>query len=212
MAEDSFDSHEIITGDSRGREVPLEDSGVTVTRVGKARGLEHDLFESVGGSGRSGRQELVKCTFCGLVRTRISLRMRDHLAKKCPGDVPADLKQQFLRTLPAFNRSEGGSSNGSVRKRGGNKSNNVNGSSNHSSCKDQGMMREEHELKMKKMKAEFELAEEQKRVVGVVGSEIVRVLQNFDSWLRTGTASAARVAFVSNAFPHQQAPNNHFSH
>lgn len=210
MADESFDSQEVITNNNdRRRDMPLDESGVPVTRVGKARGLEHDLFESVGGTGRSGRQELVKCTFCGLVRTRISLRMRDHLAKKCPGSVPADLRQQFLKTLPAFNRSQDGTASNGVRKRGGNNSNNSKVSSNgHTSCKDERMMREEHELKMKKMKAEFELAEEQKRVVGVVGSEIVRVLQNFDSWLRTGSASAARVAFVTNAFP--QPANSHY--
>ena len=77
--------------------MPLDESGVPVARVGKARGQEHEFFDTIG---QSGRLELVKCQFCGLERTRISLRMRDHLARKCPGGIPPDLRQQFLKSLP----------------------------------------------------------------------------------------------------------------
>lgn len=208
-ADDSFDSSTtdmINSLPARRRDMPLDDSGVPVARVGKARGQEHEFFDTIG---QSGRLELVKCTFCGLERTRISLRMRDHLARKCPGGIPPDLRQQFLKSLPAFNRSAGGSQNGTAgRKRVILK---AGGDGSHMSCHDERIMREEHDLKMKKMKAELELAEEQKRVVTCVGSEMIRVLQTFDAWLRTGSATARVAAtFIPNAFPHQQPPNTHF--
>ena len=209
--ESSFNaSSEVLSNlPTRRRDMPLDETGVPVARIGKARGQEHDFFDTIG---QSGRLELVKCQFCGLERTRISLRMRDHLARKCPGAIPPDLRQQFLKSLPAFQRAAAAAAggvlpNGNVKKRSpaaGMRS------ESHASCKDEKMVREEHELKMKKMKAEFELAEEQKRVVTVVGSEVIRVLQTFDAWMRTGTAPSRVPGFIPNAFPHQQPPNTHF--
>lgn len=200
--EDSFDSTSVETINNlpaRRRDMPLDESGVPVARVGKARGQEHDFFDTIG---QSGRLELVKCQFCGLERTRISLRMRDHLARKCPGGIPPDLRQQFLKSLPAFNRSNGGQNGttaAAARKRPVKAGDGVH-------LSDDRMIDKEHDLKMKKMKAELDLAEEQKRVVTVVGTEIIRVLQTFDTWLRTGRVAA----FMPNAFPHQQPPNTHF--
>ena len=193
---------------SRRRDMPLDETGLPVARIGKSRGQEHDYFEHVG---QSGRLELVKCHFCGLERTRISLRMRDHLARKCPGAIPAELRQQFLRSLPAFKRANeaaaiaaaGASTpaaNGYKRK--------IDSMQTTGSFvkKSDHMIRTEHELKMKKMKAELELAEEQKRIVTAVGSEVVRVLQTIDVWMRTGSTASR----FPTAFPHQQPPNTHF--
>lgn len=210
-ADDSFDSTtaEMIHNlPPRRRDMPLDETGNPVARVGKARGQEHEFFDTIG---QSGRLELVKCQFCGLERTRISLRMRDHLARKCPGGIPPDLRQQFLKSLPAFNRSTAGAQNGTGSTGRKKAVNNRTGEGSHLSCQDERMMREEHDLKMKKMRAELDLAEEQKRVVTVVGTEIIRVLQTFDAWIRTGSVTGRVAAsFIPNAFPHQQPPNTHF--
>jgi len=181
-----------------------------------------------------GQVKYVKCNFCGFERTRAPLRLKQHLVQRCTGNVPLDIKQKF-ESLFAISGATPNGSESKIRTRG--KKTTYKGIDSGSDDEDiprgavkaiadlieegvktktnkfrktkDDMEHEEHDAKMRLMKAQTSLYSTQEKMYTLVGHGLTSFLSTFDDFLKRMKGKSMVVGGLAFQFGDQKGSSPH---